>query len=101
MDPKDSKLPTDPLADASTGALRRSRGAFMKTVPEPRRDRRNPKRNSTYTGPERRQNPPDAAPSEGATHAPARLFGFPRWLVIAAAAYVGALILALVLIFTY
>ena len=95
---KDPKLPTDPLADASTGVVRRSRGAFMKTVPEPARDRRDPKRRSTYSGPERRVNAPEAS---GAAPAPVRLFGFPRWLVITAAAYVAALALALVLVFTY
>ena len=97
---KDPKLPTDPLADASTGVVRRSRGAFMKTVPEPARDRRDPKRRSTYTGPERRVNPPEAAPAAPSA-APVRLFGFPRWLVIAAAVYVAALVAALVLVFTY
>jgi hypothetical protein len=93
-----SKLPTDPLGDASTGVVRRSRGAFLKTVPEKRRDRRNPDRASSYTGPERRKNSEEPLPPE---KEPERLFGYPRWLVIAAAAYVAALALAMVLIFTY
>jgi len=94
----DSKdLPTDPLADASTGVVRRSRGAFLKTVPAPRRERRSPSRQSNYIGPERRSE----KPGESEEHHTRRLFGFPRWLVIAAAVYVAALALAMVLIFTY
>ena len=86
-----SKLPTDPLADASTGVVRRSRGAFLKTVPERRADRRNPNRQGNYTGPERRSNEKPAKP----------IFGLPRWVVIAAGIYLAALALALVLVFTY
>jgi hypothetical protein len=86
-----SKLPTDPLGDASTGAVRRSRGAFLKTVPEKRPDRRNPNRKANYTGPERRQPAAAAKP----------IFGLPRWIVIAGGVYLAALILALVLVFTY
>jgi hypothetical protein len=85
-----SKLPTDPLADASTGVVRRSRGAFLKTVPEKRADRRNPNRQSNYTGPERRRSP-----------AARPIFGLPRWVVIAGVVYLAALALALVLVFTY
>ena len=85
-----SKLPTDPLADASTGVVRRSRGAFLKTVPEKRPDRRNPDRKGNYTGPERRK-----------SRAAKPIFGLPRWVVIAGAAYLAALALALVLVFTY
>lgn len=87
-----SKLPTDPLADASTGVVRRSRGAFIKTVPEKRPDRRNPDRQSNYTGPERRKSDSKAA---------GPIFGLPRWIVIAAGVYLAALALALVLVFTY
>jgi hypothetical protein len=87
-----SKLPTDPLADASTGVVRRSRGAFLKTMPEKRSDRRNPDRKSNYTGPERRQAPSNAAKP---------IFGLPRWIVIAGGIYLAALALALVLVFTY
>jgi hypothetical protein len=95
-----SKLPTDPLGDASTGVVRRSRGAFLKTVPERKRDRRDPRRQAEYAGPERRKNPqePLEAESEKATR---RLFGQPRWLVIAAGVYLAALALALVWAFTY
>jgi hypothetical protein len=93
-----SKLPTDPLADASTGVVRRSRGAFLKTTPTRRPDRRDPSRKGRYTGPERRKEEP--APGEEPDE-PRRLFGFPRWLVLAAAIYLGALALAMVLIFTY
>ncbi len=92
------KLPTDPLADASTGVVRRSRGAFLKTTPA-RPDRRDPSRRRRYSGPERRQTEkpkPSTAPPE-----PRQVFGFPRWLVVAAGIYVAALILAMVLIFTY
>jgi hypothetical protein len=90
------KLPTDPLADASTGVVRRSRGAFLKSTPA-QPDRRDPKRRSRYTGPERRQEEP--APK---AETPNRLlFGFPRWLVVTAGVYVAALLLAMVLIFTY
>jgi len=96
---KDSKdLPTDPLADASTGVVRRSRGAFLKSTPAPRRDRRDPSRQSRYTGPERRKE--EEAPAESERE-PGRLFGLPRWLVIAGAIYVAALAIAMVLIFTY
>ena len=94
----DSKLPTDPLAEASTGVRRRSRGAFMKTVPAPRQERRDPKRTTRYTGPERRVNPQGPPPES--QPAP-KIFGFPRWMVIAAAGYVLALATALVLVFTY
>jgi hypothetical protein len=90
------KLPTDPLADASTGVVRRSRGAFLKTTPAQRFDRRDPSRKSRYTGPERRQEEPKEAEEE-----PKSFFGLPRWLVILAAIYLGALALAMVLIFTY
>jgi len=93
-----SKMPTDPLADASTGAVRRSRGAFIKTVPE-RRERRDSKRANNYTGPERRR--PESQ-TEGAPVEKHRLlFGQPRWLVIAAGVYVAALAVAMILIFTY
>jgi len=87
-----SKLPTDPLADASTGVVRRSRGAFLKTVPEKRPDRRNPNRKGNYTGPERRTSDSKAAKP---------IFGLPRWMVIAGGVYLAALALALVLVFTY
>jgi hypothetical protein len=95
-----SKLPTDPLADASTGVVRRSRGAFLKTVPDRKRDRRNPTRESNYTGPERRKEPQSAEPGAEAKETK-RIFGQPRWLVIAAAVYVVALAIAMVLVFTY
>jgi hypothetical protein len=94
----ESKLPTDPLADASTGVRRRSRGAFMKTVPEVPRERRDSRRASTYTGPERRHTVQGPPPAE--TPAP-QLFGFPRWMVFAAIGYVVALAIALVLVFSY
>ncbi|HEY7111535.1 MAG TPA: hypothetical protein VIA45_01265 [Thermoanaerobaculia bacterium] len=87
-----SKLPTDPLADASTGVVRRSRGAFLKTVPEKRPDRRNPNRQSNYTGPERRRR--ESKPGKP-------IFGLPRWIVIAGGIYLAVLALALVLVFTY
>ena len=95
-----SKLPTDPLGDASTGVVRRSRGAFLKTVPDRKRDRRNPNRQTGYTGPERRKEP---QPGEQAAEAreTRRIFGQPRWLVIAAAVYLAALAIAMVLVFTY
>lgn len=96
---KDSKeLPTDPLADASTGVVRRSRGAFLKSTPAPRRDRRDPSRKSHYTGPERRKEEEEPAETRPKSK---RLFGLPRWLVVAAAIYVGALAVAMVLIFAY
>lgn len=94
-----SKLPTDPLADASTGVVRRSRGAFLKSTPAGP-DRRDPSRKSRYTGPERRKAEPEQKPAEEEAE-PKRLFGLPRWLVIAAAVYLAALVLAMVLIFTY
>jgi hypothetical protein len=59
-----SKLPTDPLDDASTGVVRRSRGAFLKTVPERKRDRRDPRKPSEYAGPERRKNPQEPLDAE-------------------------------------
>jgi len=92
-----SKLPTDPLADASTGVVRRSRGASVKHVPKGKPDRRDPSRRKGYTGPERRK---DEEP-EPAAGEPRLLFGFPRWIVISAGMYVAALILAMVLIFNY
>jgi len=88
-----SKLPTDPLADASTGVVRRSRGAFLKTVPEKRADRRKGDRKGNYTGPERRKS------ESGKAWKP--IFGLPRWIVIAGGIYLAALALALVLVFTY
>jgi hypothetical protein len=91
-----SKLPTDPLADASTGVVRRSKGAFLKNRPAPRPDRRDPSRKSNYAGPERRQFDEQAPEGEGR-----RLYGLPRWVVIAAAFYLAALALAMVLIFNY
>jgi hypothetical protein len=94
-----SKLPTDPLADASTGVVRRSRGAFLKTVPERKRERRNPSRQSQYTGPERRKEQQGEA--DGETGETKRIFGQPQWIVIAAAVYVVALALALVWALTY
>lgn len=94
-----SKLPTDPLGDASTGVVRRSRGAFLKTVPE--KDRRNRKRKSTYDGPERRKNPEEPQTAGEAKEELKRIFGQPRWLVIAAGVYLAALVLAMILIFTY
>ena len=91
------KLPTDPLADASTGVVRRSRGAFLKTTPARRPERRDPARQGRYTGPERRtEEEPGPGPGE-----PRRIWGFPRWLVIAAGIYLAALVLAVVLVFTY
>jgi hypothetical protein len=95
-----SKLPTDPLGDASTGVVRRSRGAFLKTIPERKRDRRDPKRQGNYAGPERRVNPQDS-PAEPPEKETRRIFGQPRWLVVAAGVYIAALALAMVLIFTY
>ena len=94
-----SKLPTDPLADASTGVVRRSKGAFLKSRPT-RPDRRDPSRQSHYTGPERRKKEQEPAEGEG-EEAPKLLFGQPRWLVIAGAVYLGALALAMLLVFTY
>ncbi len=91
-----SKLPTDPLADASTGVRRRSRGAFFKNRPAPRTDRRDPSRQSRYTGPERRQ--ADSAPEKAE---PAHIFGIPRWIVLSGIAYLAVLALAMVWIFTY
>jgi hypothetical protein len=92
-----SKLPTDPLADASTGVVRRSRGASVKHLPKGKPDRRDPSRRKSYTGPERRQeDEPQAAEGE-----PVLIFGFPRWIVISAGVYLAALILAMVLIFNY
>jgi len=95
-----SKLPTDPLADASTGVVRRSRGAFLKTVPERKRDRRNPNRQSQYTGPERRK---ELEPGESGNESreTKRIFGQPRWMVIAAGVYLVALALALTWALTY
>lgn len=92
-----SKLPTDPLADASTGVVRRSRGAFLKSRPT-RPDRRDPSRQSSYTGPERRK--AESKPTEEEAE-PKLVLGQPRWLVIAAGIYVAALALSLVLVFTY
>jgi hypothetical protein len=90
-----SKLPTDPLADASTGVRRRSRGAFFKNRPAPRPERRDPSRQSNYIGPERRKSDSDAPePSP-------RLLGLRRWIAISAALYVAALALAMFWIFTY
>lgn len=95
---RDSKeLPTDPLADASTGVVRRSRGAFLKSMPA-RHDRRNPTRQSRHTGPEHRKEEEKPAEAESEIK---HLLGLPRWLVIAAAIYVGALAIAMALIFTY
>ena len=91
-----SKLPTDPLADASTGVRRRSRGAFFKNRPAPRAERRDPERQSRYTGPERRQT--DSTPEKSG---PARLLGMPRWITLSAVFYLAALALAMVWIFTY
>jgi len=92
----DKKLPTDPLADASTGVVRRSRGAFLKrnVSRAPGVERRDPGRASRYTGPERRQ--PEPSASE-----PRRLFGLPKWAVVGGGLYLGALALVLVLIFTW
>ena len=92
-----SKLPTDPLGDASTGVVRRSKGAFLKSRPT-RPDRRDPSRQSRYTGPERRKE--ESKPSEEEPEQKL-LLGQPRWLVVAAAVYVMALALSLVLVFTY
>jgi hypothetical protein len=93
-----SKLPTDPLADASTGVVRRSRGAFLKTRPT-RPDRRERSRQSSgYTGPERRKE--ESKPAEEEPE-PKLVLGQPRWLVIAAAVYVAVLALSLALVFTY
>ena len=90
-----SKLPTDPLADASTGVRRRSRGAFFKNRPAPRPERRRSSPQSNYTGPERRHS--DSGPPESSP----RLLGLPRWLAISAALYLAALALAMFWIFTY
>ncbi|HYB53676.1 MAG TPA: hypothetical protein VEG84_07410 [Thermoanaerobaculia bacterium] len=99
MTNESKELPTDPLADASTGVVRRSRGAFLKTVPAPKRERRDASRQSNYLGPERRS---EATPGEGQEERHTkRLFGYPRWLVIAVAIYLAALALAMLLIFTY
>lgn len=86
-------LPTDPLADASTGVVRRSRGAFLKTMPTPRVERRDRSRQSRYTGPERRTEP-EKAPE------PKRVLGLPRWLLLAGAVYLALLVLVLAVIFT-
>jgi hypothetical protein len=91
-----SKLPTDPLADASTGVRRRSRGAFFKNRPAPRPERRDPSRQSRYTGPERRQ--ADSSPEK---EEPAHIFGLPRWIVVSALVYLAALALTIVWIFTF
>ena len=96
-----SKLPTDPLADASTGVVRRSRGAFSKTTPAGKPERRRPSKKQ-YTGPERRKAEPAApAATAAAAGTPVEIFGFPRWMVIVAGVYLAALVLAMVLIFTY
>ena len=94
-----SKLPTDPLADASTGVVRRSRGASVKNVPKGKPDRRDPSRRKSYSGPERRAE--EHPPGPAAAGEPGLLFGFPRWIVISAGVYLAALILAMVLIFNY
>ena len=89
-----SKLPTDPLADASTGVVRRSRGASVKTCPG-KPDRRDPNRR-------RKPTPgPSAARKKSAGREEPGSFGFPRWMVISAGVYLAALILAMILIFTY
>ncbi len=93
-----SKMPTDPLADASTGVVRRSRGASVKHVPKGKPDRRDPSRRKTYTGPERRKEEEEPSAAAGQ---PVLIFGFPRWIVVSAAVYLAALILAMVLIFNY
>ena len=93
-----SKLPTDPLADASTGVVRRSRGASVKHVSKGKPDRRDPSRRKAYSGPERRK---EEEPEPADTGEPGKIFGFPRWIVISAGVYVAALILAMVLIFSY
>jgi hypothetical protein len=91
----DKKLPTDPLSDASTGVVRRSRGAFLKrnTAAAPAVDRRNPARASRYAGPERRHSEPPAEPR--------RLFGLSRWAIVAGSVYLAALALIVLLIFTW
>jgi hypothetical protein len=93
-----SKLPTDPLADASTGVVRRSRGASVKHLPKGKPDRRDPSRRKTYTGPERRK---EEEPEPAAAGEPGILFGYPRWIVLSAGVYLAALILAMILIFNY
>jgi hypothetical protein len=90
-------MPTDPLADASTGVVRRSRGAFLKTTPASRPDRRDALRKSREKGPERHE---EEKPAEGEDE-PKHIFGLPRWMIIAAGVYLAALALAMVLIFTY
>ena len=91
-------MPTDPLLETRTtgpagpGPSRTASPMRRGGSPRPAYDgpeRRDHSRTG-YTGPERRR-----------TAAPPRLFGLPRWLVISGAAYVAALALALLWIFTY
>ena len=95
------KLPTDPLADASTGVVRRSRGAFSKTTPAGKPERRRPSKQSRTRDPNAGRPSRRLRAAAAAPGTPVKIFGFPRWMVIVAGVYLAALVLAMVLIFTY
>ena len=84
-------MPTDPLAGG---------GGDRRAGETPPRKASPPK---PYTGPERRDPTPKAYPGPERRRPadPGRLLGLPRWLVLTGAAYLLALVLALLLVFSY